>query len=390
MNTSSSEPRRPGWFGHPVLSLLLGLSWLALSRSIEPVHLLSALLIGLIVPRLLGSFLAGGNPIHWPTAVRLALVVLKDIVLSNITVARLVLGPMSRPQPAWLPVPLATDHPRINALFATIITTTPGTVSCVVDLAGRQMDNFTGLLSFVPDDGPAIARVLEFGAQLDLGRADLGDLGVGVGHPRQRGVGKLRRHSEQHGPRDQGREPAREADRILSEHIATICRRYGQRIGSYDVVNEAVDPDTGGLRETSLSRAMGGTAGTLLTGSGFTDTAVKTRGDLNDYRIIHFATHGLVTAPRPSCPARPALVTSFGDSGSDGLLTFQEIYDLKIDADLVILSACDTAGAASVGATREAGLASGGGFGCQGPHGHPDGRVVVQGQLAIGGGAGHV
>ncbi|KTE37948.1 MULTISPECIES: CHAT domain-containing protein [unclassified Sphingopyxis] len=107
--------------------------------------------------------------------------------------------------------------------------------------------------------------------------------------------------------------------------------------------------------------AMGGTAGTLLTGSGFTDTAVKTRGDLNDYRIIHFATHGLVTAPRPSCPARPALVTSFGGSESDGLLTFQEIYDLKINADLVILSACDTAGAASVRATREAGVASGGG-----------------------------
>jgi CHAT domain-containing protein len=42
-------------------------------------------------------------------------------------------------------------------------------------------------------------------------------------------------------------------------------------------------------------------------------------------------------------------------------LTFQEIFDLKIDADLVILSACDTAGAASVSATREAGLSSGGG-----------------------------
>lgn len=105
--------------------------------------------------------------------------------------------------------------------------------------------------------------------------------------------------------------------------------------------------------------AMGRDA-TLLTGGAFTDTAVKNRTDLRDYRIIHFATHGLVTAPRPACPARPALVTSFGDSASDGLLTFQEIFDLKIDADLVILSACDTAGAASVAATREAGLSGGG------------------------------
>lgn len=106
--------------------------------------------------------------------------------------------------------------------------------------------------------------------------------------------------------------------------------------------------------------AMGGAAGTLLTGGAFTDTAVKSRADLSDYRIIHFATHGLVTAPRPACPARPALVTSFGGQDSDGLLTFQEIFDLKIDADLVILSACDTAGAASVAATREAGLSGGG------------------------------
>lgn len=106
--------------------------------------------------------------------------------------------------------------------------------------------------------------------------------------------------------------------------------------------------------------AMGGNAGTLLTGGAFTDSAVKTRTDLDDYRIIHFATHGLVTAPRPACPARPALVTSFGDGDSDGLLTFQEIFDLKINADLVILSACDTAGAASVAATREAGLSGGG------------------------------
>ncbi|WP_282950010.1 MULTISPECIES: CHAT domain-containing protein [unclassified Sphingopyxis] len=111
----------------------------------------------------------------------------------------------------------------------------------------------------------------------------------------------------------------------------------------------------------TATRTMDRDAATLLTGGAFTDTAVKNRSDLGDYRIIHFATHGLVTAPRPSCPARPALVTSFGDKDSDGLLTFQEIFDLKINADLVILSACDTAGAATIAATREAGVASGGG-----------------------------
>ena len=106
---------------------------------------------------------------------------------------------------------------------------------------------------------------------------------------------------------------------------------------------------------------IGADRAALVTGRDFTDNAVKTRTDLADYRIVHFATHGFVTAPRAECPAQPALLTSFGGAASDGLLSFKEIFDLRMDADLVILSACDTAGKASVSATRDAGVTSGGG-----------------------------
>ncbi|QYU69217.1 CHAT domain-containing protein [Leptolyngbya sp. 15MV] len=128
------------------------------------------------------------------------------------------------------------------------------------------------------------------------------------------------------------------------------------------------NPISAGELRSAASR-LGGmeqSGATILTRDAFTDSAVKAMPDLADYRILHFATHGLVTAPEPECPPRPALLTSFGDDDSDGLLTFAEIFPLRLDADLVILSACDPAGSATVGATREAGVTSGGEFALDG------------------------
>jgi len=104
----------------------------------------------------------------------------------------------------------------------------------------------------------------------------------------------------------------------------------------------------------------------VAVGADFSDTALLSKQDLSDFRVVHFATHGLVTAPNPDCPARPALVTSFGDDGSDGLLSFKEIFDLQLDADVVILSACDTAGIATSAASREAGIVGGGNYALDG------------------------
>jgi CHAT domain-containing protein len=105
----------------------------------------------------------------------------------------------------------------------------------------------------------------------------------------------------------------------------------------------------------------------LVTGAAFNDAALlRSNESLDQYRVLHFATHGLVTAPRPDCPPRPALVTSFAPDGSDGLLSFREIFDLKLDADVVILSACDTAGSATAAVSREAGIATGGNYALDG------------------------
>lgn len=113
-------------------------------------------------------------------------------------------------------------------------------------------------------------------------------------------------------------------------------------------------------------RRFGAERSELITGASFSDTALLGDKALKDFRVLHFATHGLVTAPRPDCPPRPALLTSFGSRGSDGLLSFKEIFDLQLDADVVILSACDTAGLATIAASREAGVTSGGNYALDG------------------------
>lgn len=59
---------------------------------------------------------------------------------------------------------------------------------------------------------------------------------------------------------DFGSNPAASAEKLLVDHVRTVCSRYGRRISSYDVVNEAVQPETGQIRDTNVTRALGGEA----------------------------------------------------------------------------------------------------------------------------------
>jgi multicomponent K+:H+ antiporter subunit E len=125
---------RKAWFSHPALSVLLFVVWLLLQQSLSFAHVLMAALLSVVLPRLLHGLLGPAmRPKRWALVLRFGLIVLWDIVISNVTVARLVLGPAAKPQPAWVRVPLALRQPGPIMLLATIITTTPGTVSCVVD-----------------------------------------------------------------------------------------------------------------------------------------------------------------------------------------------------------------------------------------------------------------
>jgi endo-1,4-beta-xylanase len=59
---------------------------------------------------------------------------------------------------------------------------------------------------------------------------------------------------------DFGTRPATEAERLLREHITTVCTHFGSRIFTYDVVNETVDEATGDIRQTVFTKYLGDNA----------------------------------------------------------------------------------------------------------------------------------
>jgi CHAT domain-containing protein len=64
---------------------------------------------------------------------------------------------------------------------------------------------------------------------------------------------------------------------------------------------------------------------------------------LNDYRILHFATHGFIDNTHPELSGLVLSLVDAAGSPQDGFLRLHEIYNLRLNADLVVLSACNTA-----------------------------------------------
>jgi TPR repeat protein/CHAT domain-containing protein/tetratricopeptide (TPR) repeat protein len=96
----------------------------------------------------------------------------------------------------------------------------------------------------------------------------------------------------------------------------------------------------------------------ILLGQNLTKAAIES-ADLGSYRIIHFATHALV-ADQLAGVIEPSLVLTPPESATaedDGLLAASEIAKLRLNADLVILSACNTAAGDKMGAEALSGLA---------------------------------
>jgi multicomponent K+:H+ antiporter subunit E len=128
------------WLPHPIASFVVFVVWLGLYSSLAPLPLVSGALLAALVPLLLNRALADPVTVRRPgVALRLAAVVLWDIVVANVAVARLVLGPLHRLRPGFIEVPLDLAHPDAVSLLACIIAITPGTVVADVDDARTRI-----------------------------------------------------------------------------------------------------------------------------------------------------------------------------------------------------------------------------------------------------------
>jgi CHAT domain-containing protein len=86
--------------------------------------------------------------------------------------------------------------------------------------------------------------------------------------------------------------------------------------------------------------------------------ATATSAELSRYRMVHFATHGLLNSTHPELSGIVLSLVDEQGKPQDGFLRLHEIYNLNLPADLVVLSACQTAlgkeikGEGLVGLTR--------------------------------------
>ena len=109
----------------------------------------------------------------------------------------------------------------------------------------------------------------------------------------------------------------------------------------------------------AVARSLGADPDEIRIGNSATETEIKrlsTAGNLARYRILHFATHGVHAGQlrgtrEPGLILTPPAIATVED---DGYLSGSEIATLNLDAEWVILSACNTAGGAGQGEAAEA------------------------------------
>lgn len=121
-------------FPRPALSAAIFLLWGALTNAASLGAILLGALLALALPLVTRPFWPEAPRIARPGVVlRLAARVAVDIILANVAVARRVVGPVAKLNPAFIEVPLDLRNPFAATILGSIVSLTPGTVSIDVD-----------------------------------------------------------------------------------------------------------------------------------------------------------------------------------------------------------------------------------------------------------------
>lgn len=125
--------KQKNWLSHPWMSLLLLAVWQLLINNLSVGSLLMGAALGLLIPLLTRVFWPDPPRLYRPgTLIRFVIRVLGDILFANFDVAKLILGPSRKLQPAFVVYPLELRNEFGISVLATTISLTPGTVSADV------------------------------------------------------------------------------------------------------------------------------------------------------------------------------------------------------------------------------------------------------------------
>lgn len=118
-------------FPHPLLSFILWIIWLLLNNTLAMGHVVLGSLLAIFIPWMTSSFWPEKIIIKRPwLLIKYILVVLFEIMVANIVVAKLILGRNNKLNPGFIHYELQLESPVGIGLLANTISLTPGTVSC--------------------------------------------------------------------------------------------------------------------------------------------------------------------------------------------------------------------------------------------------------------------
>jgi multicomponent K+:H+ antiporter subunit E len=125
------------WLPSPLMALFLLVMWLLLNQTLAPGHIILGAVLGIGGAWALTRLEPFAGRLRRPQAMlTLSVLVVSDIVRSNIAVARIILGPRARNETAgFLDIPLELRAPYGLAVLALIVTATPGTLWVTFDAA---------------------------------------------------------------------------------------------------------------------------------------------------------------------------------------------------------------------------------------------------------------